>query len=76
MAQKLRDEIRWALDAYAINTSTVQHLEKGSRLKTKRFQVPSCAAARRHDMRVSATKAVYLVEVCWRAYPLQGARPH
>jgi 2-dehydropantoate 2-reductase len=48
-----------SLDAYAIKTSTLQDLEKGKPLEYEAISGAVVRAARRHNMRVPATEAVY-----------------
>ena len=51
--------IRKSLNAGAIKTSTLQDLEKGKRLEYEAISGAVLRAARRHNMKVSATETVY-----------------
>jgi 2-dehydropantoate 2-reductase len=51
--------IRKALNADAIKTSTLQDLEKGKPLEYEAISGAVVRAARRHNMKVPATEAVY-----------------
>ena len=53
------NQIKTALNAYAIKTSTLQDLEKGKRLEYDAISGAVVRAARRHGMRVPATETVY-----------------
>jgi 2-dehydropantoate 2-reductase len=53
------DQIRNALNAHAIKTSTLQDLEKGKPLEYEAISGAVIRAARRHGIAVPATETVY-----------------